>query len=156
MPIRPENRKRYPSNWRDVRDRIMDRARCEDGSHESNIYSYRCECEGECGKHVHRCGRWHHQSLSHVEDRWVVLTIAHLDHKPENCDPANLRAMCQRCHNAYDAPVRAQNRRTRLLREAEEAGQTAFPEGDFRVGVEGPAESGSMYDYENRMLGEPE
>jgi hypothetical protein len=31
-----------------------------------------------------------------------VLTVAHLDHAPENCDPANLRAMCQRCHLRYD------------------------------------------------------
>ncbi|MES1977541.1 MAG: hypothetical protein V4451_05860 [Pseudomonadota bacterium] len=32
----------------------------------------------------------------------IVLTIAHLDHTPENCDPANLRAWCQRHHLAYD------------------------------------------------------
>lgn len=33
----------------------------------------------------------------------IVLTVAHLDHRPENCDPANLRAWCQRHHLAYDA-----------------------------------------------------
>ncbi len=33
----------------------------------------------------------------------IVLTIAHLDHVPENCDPGNLAAMCQRCHLRYDA-----------------------------------------------------
>lgn len=33
----------------------------------------------------------------------IVLTVAHLDHTPENCDPANLRAWCQRHHLAYDA-----------------------------------------------------
>jgi hypothetical protein len=32
----------------------------------------------------------------------VVLTVAHLDHTPEHCDPANLRGICQRCHLAYD------------------------------------------------------
>lgn len=32
----------------------------------------------------------------------VILTIAHLDHTPENCDPENLRALCQRHHLAYD------------------------------------------------------
>ena len=32
----------------------------------------------------------------------VVLTIAHLDHQPENNDPGNLRALCQRCHLAWD------------------------------------------------------
>jgi len=36
----------------------------------------------------------------------VVLTVAHLDHKPENCEAENLRAWCQRCHNVYDAPMR--------------------------------------------------
>ena len=32
----------------------------------------------------------------------IVLTIAHLDHTPENCDPANLKALCQRCHLNHD------------------------------------------------------
>jgi 5-methylcytosine-specific restriction endonuclease McrA len=37
----------------------------------------------------------------------VVLTVAHLDHQPENCaDPENMKALCQRCHNRYDAPMR--------------------------------------------------
>lgn len=35
-----------------------------------------------------------HASLYHIEDY------------PENCDPANLLAGCQRCHNRYDAPMR--------------------------------------------------
>jgi len=33
----------------------------------------------------------------------IVLTIAHLDHQPENSDMGNLRAFCQRCHLRYDA-----------------------------------------------------
>ena len=40
----------------------------------------------------------------------VVLTIAHLDHTPENCAPENLRALCQACHNRYDAKHRAETR----------------------------------------------
>jgi hypothetical protein len=32
----------------------------------------------------------------------IVLTVGHLDHTPENCAPANLRAWCQRHHLAYD------------------------------------------------------
>ncbi len=36
----------------------------------------------------------------------VVLTVAHLDHTPENCADENLRAWCQRCHNTYDLPMR--------------------------------------------------
>jgi len=41
----------------------------------------------------------------------VVLTVAHLDHTPENNDDANLLAMCQRCHNRYDADHRSATRR---------------------------------------------
>jgi len=32
----------------------------------------------------------------------IVLTVAHLDHQPENCDSSNLRALCQRCRFAHD------------------------------------------------------
>lgn len=32
----------------------------------------------------------------------IVLTIAHLNHDPTDCDPANLRALCQRHHLAHD------------------------------------------------------
>jgi len=34
------------------------------------------------------------------------LTVAHLDHTPENCADDNLKALCQRCHNRYDMPMR--------------------------------------------------
>ncbi|MFC7611660.1 hypothetical protein [Teichococcus aestuarii] len=38
----------------------------------------------------------------------MVLTVAHLNHQPEDCRPENLLAGCQRCHNLYDAPMRRQ------------------------------------------------
>lgn len=40
----------------------------------------------------------------------IVLTITHLDHVPEHCEPANLRAWCQRHHLAYDQEHHAQTR----------------------------------------------
>ena len=40
-----------------------------------------------------------------------MLTIAHLDHDVEHNDPANLKALCQRCHNRLDGPHRAETRR---------------------------------------------
>lgn len=53
----------------------------------------------------------------------VVLTVAHLDHQPENCAPENLRAWCQLCHLAYDRPHhiarRAANRRARQAAEGD-------------------------------------
>ena len=33
--------------------------------------------------------------------RWL-LTVAHLDHTPRNCDRSNLRAWCAPCHARYD------------------------------------------------------
>lgn len=112
MPIRPENRKRYPPNWKAISQRIrFERA------------GGRCECEGECGQNHYaefddpvyaeydidlpsrHCAALH--GAPHpVTGKRVVLTVAHLDHTPENCDDDNLKAMCQRCHNRYDAPMR--------------------------------------------------
>ena len=41
----------------------------------------------------------------------IVLTIAHLhDPDPMNCDDGNLAALCQKCHNTLDAPMRKRNR----------------------------------------------
>jgi 5-methylcytosine-specific restriction endonuclease McrA len=87
MPIRPENRSRYPANWRVVRARILARAenRCEG----SPKYP---ECRVANG------------APHPITGSLVVLTIAHLDHVPENCADDNLRAWCQRCHLTYDAP----------------------------------------------------
>lgn len=53
--------------------------------------------------------------LHPVTGSLVVLTVAHLDHTPENCDPENLRAWCQRRHLHYD---REHHRETQRLRKA--------------------------------------
>jgi hypothetical protein len=95
MPIRPENRKRYPQNWlTEIRPAILARAghRCEG----SPRYP---ECRAVNGQ------------PHPVTGSRVVLTVAHLDHTPEHCEQENLRAWCQRCHLTYDAPHHAQTRR---------------------------------------------
>lgn len=90
MPIRPENRHRYPPNWREISTAIKDRA------------GWRCECLGECGRdHAGRCPN-EHGGKAYGTGSTVVLTTAHLNHTPEDCDPENLRAMCQGCHLHYD------------------------------------------------------
>ena len=114
MPIRPENKARYPKDWKAVSKRIRRRAR------------NRCECKGECGlqhfrvgkrqidlppslqvtKRVFRCQAVNGELHPHTKAK-VVLTVAHLNHEPEDCRDENLRAWCQRCHNRYDAPTRA-------------------------------------------------
>jgi hypothetical protein len=89
MPIRPENRARYPADWKSISLEVRTAAgwRCEG----SPAWP---ECRAENAKPHPATGST------------VVLTVAHLDHKPENCDRANLKAWCQRCHNTYDAPMR--------------------------------------------------
>ncbi len=91
-PIRAENKPRYPKNWPAISRAIKD-----------DRAGGRCECEGECGRGTHtgRCPN-RHGHPAYETGSLVVLTTAHLDHTPENCDPDNLRAMCQGCHLHYD------------------------------------------------------
>src|SRR4051794_6938538 len=116
MPIRPENKARYPKDWPSISRRIRERAEGQ------------CECEGACGlrHYVDEAGKQHdlvpelqmalcapsrclaRNGEAHpVTKSIVVLTVAHLDHQPENVADENLKAWCQRCHNCYDAPTRA-------------------------------------------------
>ena len=96
MPIRPENRNRYPADWPEISQRI--RFQRADGQ---------CECDGRCGED-HPGGRCKatHGKPHPITGSTVVLTVMHLDHCPEHNDDANLMAGCQRCHNRYDAPMR--------------------------------------------------
>lgn len=94
MPIKPENKAKYPKDWPEISRRIRhDRAqgRCENWiiypSYDGPA-TYRCEA---------RNGEPHP-----VTGSKVVLTVAHLDHDPGNCADDNLKAMCQRCHLRYD------------------------------------------------------
>lgn len=112
MPIKPENRSRYPKDWPAIRAAILERA------------GHRCEWPG-CGVHNHAVGYWRDGNFvsmpyslrdagakvgdviscsdgSQIKLLKIVLTIAHRDHTPENCAPENLAAWCQRHHLAYD------------------------------------------------------
>ena len=41
----------------------------------------------------------------------VILTVAHLDHDKSNNKFDNLKALCQKCHLAYDLPRHIENRK---------------------------------------------
>ncbi len=144
MPIKPENRARYPKDWATISLAVKERAqyRCEHhddaGRCKARQYavghwerrrnivtrSERWLWVGACGNAEHDCAggglRWP------SGDRWtfaearqfaaesfeanpddpkplvIVLTVAHLNHQPEDCRPENLSAMCQRHHLALD------------------------------------------------------
>lgn len=102
MPIKPENAARYPADWKVISGRIRARS------------GGQCECDGECGLHrtnpgPRRCIERHGEPARWAKGK-VILTVAHLNHQPEDCRDENLKAMCQRCHNRYDVPHRRKNR----------------------------------------------
>lgn len=112
MPIKPENKHRYPSNWKEIRAQILERAahRCEFCGVENHVFIQR-HGKGMHDYTVLDCLQAEVASMDGEKVVKVVLTIAHLDHTPENCHPANLKALCQQCHNRYDMPHRVKNRR---------------------------------------------
>ena len=107
MPIRPENVDRYPDDRKEIRERILARAcnKCEDCGAPNREVVYR----DRSGWHVvepTRKGDYEDVGNGfHAKCVEIVLTIAHLAHPPENNSDDNLRAWCQKCHNAYDAPM---------------------------------------------------
>lgn len=138
MPIRPETRHLYPKNWPAISQRIRERAGqlCE-------------QCRAPNGAMIGRMGdeyslpkpdglaifsaidgafiRWGSCACSGDGRCWkpvrVVLTVAHLDHDPENCSDDNLRALCQRCHLRLDAQ---QHKETRRHTRDERSGQRSL------------------------------
>ena len=97
MPISPDRMKLYPGGsirskeWLAIVAEIRERSgnRCEG----SPAYP---DCRAENGE------------PHPVTGSTVVLTVAHLNHDPRDSDRANLRHWCQRCHNTYDRPYRAE------------------------------------------------
>lgn len=112
MPIKPENRVKYPPNWSEISLKV----RSESGD--------RCEACRVCNRATgYRYGPLKEfRSLSSTErslalrtlrDFWpelrftkIVLTVHHLDGDPTNCDRDNLIALCQRCHLIADQSLR--------------------------------------------------
>lgn len=107
MPIRPENRKLYAPDWKQISLRIRERGgnRCEG----SPKYP---DCRAENGQ------------PHPVTGSRVVLTTAHLDHDPRNNLPGNLKSLCQKCHNSHDAAHRAAGVKERRWKAR---GQTGLP-----------------------------
>jgi len=105
MPIRPENKKRYPKDWK-ARSRFV------------RFYRAKNHCEW--------CGAENYKPHP-ITGSKVILTCAHVfDHRPEASSLLNLAALCQRCHNRHDAKHRAGGIKSR--READSGQMTLFSE----------------------------
>jgi 5-methylcytosine-specific restriction endonuclease McrA len=93
MPIKKENKHLYPINWKNIRQKILERDN-------------------------HSCKFCGIKNYSMIERIWkngekrmtkIILTIAHLDQNPRNNLSENLAALCQKCHLSYDRNWRVKN-----------------------------------------------
>ena len=116
----PMNRKLYPKNWEAIAYQIKSEA------------NWNCE---ECGRPCRRPGESTKELIERIATgrlsecpvaeevlnypRRFVLGVAHLDHRPENCDRANLRAWCNVCHLRYDGSQMATKRQLKREREGQ-------------------------------------
>ncbi|MEM9136596.1 MAG: hypothetical protein AAGB01_04515 [Cyanobacteria bacterium P01_F01_bin.42] len=121
----PMDRSLYPDNWDELALKIKTEANwhctecgrpCRQPGESFDDFLKRCwspnlemqyptyELEGD--QRISKAGRF-------------KLTVAHLDHEPQNCDRTNLKALCAPCHGTYDLK---QMGRKRVLK-AERAGQ---------------------------------
>lgn len=115
MPISPENKARYPKDWKQIRERI--RTRAGDKCEWCGVANHAIRPRSSCGRRGNRRGS---------ADIRVVCTVAHVhDPDPANCSDDNLAFLCQRCHNRHDAPMRTRNAATTRVEKADRsAGQS--------------------------------
>lgn len=97
MPIRPENRDRYPKDWPEISRRIrFERAQG------------RCECEGEClrGTHLDRCPNVNGRPAYGTGSRVVLIDDVDVPSYPR-AEIARLRGHDLACWCPLDQPCHA-------------------------------------------------
>lgn len=111
MPITKENQARYPVNWKEIRARILKRAdnKCEwpgcGAPNGETILRRKDDLEQWRGL----CSNDMIEEDTNYKPVMVCLTIAHLNHTPEDCSDENLKAWCQLHHLRYDSSHHVRN-----------------------------------------------
>lgn len=153
MPIRPDERHRYPNDWPAISALARFKAgnRCQDCGLRNGALGGRLPDGSwrealptgdngivnlwpEEGSIAPCCGG---RSLKIIR---VVLTVGHKDHCPENNAPKNRRVWCQQCHLRYDAKNKAAGRKLRA--RAQRAARDLFdadPPSAMIVGIRAAA-----------------
>ena len=100
----PMNRHLYPPDWEAIALATKSAA------------DWTCQ---NCGRPCRRPGENFTDLVNRLPRKWTfqidrptrfVLTTAHLNHRPEDCRPENLRALCAPCHCRYDLAAMATKR----------------------------------------------
>ena len=111
MPI---DYKKYPSNWNEIRERILQRAKnkCECCGYYNGMKIISFKFEGKTSWIPYNDFK---DKMNDIVFKIVkvVLTIAHLDHDETNHNVSDdrLKAMCQLCHLRYDAEEKKRRRK---------------------------------------------
>lgn len=116
----PMDRALYPSAWDQIATFIK------------TLNNWQC---AECGKQCKRPDQSRLEFLEQIRTRRIsecpvileylehptrwVLTVAHLNHRPEDCRIENLLPLCAPCHCRYDTTPEARAIKRRLKRERE-------------------------------------
>lgn len=100
MPIKPENVSRYPPNWRELRRQILARANgmCERCGVPNHVW--RIRGTDTWSRNEMQVETW--ATCDELQVSYIVLTVAHLNHQPEDNRLENLQTLCQRCHLRLD------------------------------------------------------
>ena len=129
MPIKDKSL--YPKNWKEIRAQILERAghRCEECGVKNYALGVRVNGEFlDCTNYPMQLETF--VCADELKPIKIVLTIAHLDHNPQNNDPSNLKALCQMHHLRRDAEHHAKNAaKTRAMkkqRQIKSTGQLAI------------------------------
>ena len=152
----PTDMSKYPPNWNEIRNKILQRA---GGNSDDPRVGAKCEWCGvqnyavgwrdENGKFYLARGNIYYDNLKYAisyreakatadfNNEWdtegikyivIVLTIAHLDDpNPQNVNDNNLAALCQRCHNKFDVAMRRKNAGLTRIGRSISAGQIGLP-----------------------------
>lgn len=118
MPISKEKKALYPSDWADIALTIKIKAgwKCE-------------ECDRPCRKPGETLDEFKYRLAQINKTLYMeccrkpgafVLTVAHLNHKPSDVSPGNLKAYCAPCHLRYDATHHAKNRKATIAKKKAE------------------------------------
>lgn len=93
----PMEKDRYPKDWKKIAFSIKEKA------------GWICQ---KCGKQCRKPGE-------PFDTHKRTLTVAHLNHIPEDMRLENLKALCAPCHLRYDADHHAETRRKKARQKNE-------------------------------------